>query len=143
MTRVGSVQKTIQSAATEWFPVCSIRRKADYTSAPVLLNTVDVFGTSGMTVFKVVTGAELSGAVWGALDCYDDNETAVLYDDSAVSVTGGTTIWKGVVRSDAKMAAMCNTLDFYLTEIDVVTVFVLNPASVGETLVSIKWVEEW
>jgi hypothetical protein len=143
MTRMGSVQKVVTSADVGWLCVCSIRRKVGYSSAPVLLNTIDVFGTSGVTVFKVVTGTQLTGAVWGAPDCYDDHETAVQYDDSAAAVTGGTTIWKGAVRSHAKMAAMCNCLDFYLTEEDVLSVFVMNPASVGETLVSIKWKEQW
>jgi hypothetical protein len=143
MMRAGSLQQIVDSVETVWLPVASIRRKVGYTSAPVRLDTVDVFGTTGMTVFKVVTGTELTGAVWGVPDCYDEAETAVQRDESATSATGGTTIWKGVVRSDAVMAAVRNSLDFYLTEGDVVTVFIFNPAKVGETSVSVRWIEEW
>jgi hypothetical protein len=97
----------------------------------------------GMTVFKVCTGSVLVDDVWHNPETYDADETAVLCDHSATSATGGTTIWKGIVRSDAVMAGLNNNLGFYLTESDIVTIFIQNLVAVGQTSVSVRWTEEW
>ena len=143
MTRRGSVQRILTSSESGWVPVLSLARKPGYLSAPVAMNQVDVFGTTGMTVYKVCTGTTLTGPVWSSPDTYMVDETAMLYDETATSATEGITIWKGIARNDAVMASIDNNLDFYLTETDIVTLFILNPDTIGQTAISIRWTEEW
>jgi hypothetical protein len=64
MTHVGSVQRPSNLLRPSGSPSAASEEGRLYP-APVLLNTVDVYGTSGMSVFKVVTGAELTWVLCG------------------------------------------------------------------------------
>jgi hypothetical protein len=147
MTREGSLYRIIAmpNISNGWTPVMSIRRKQDYLSAPVVIQNVSVFAETGTSVFKVVTGATLTGpTVWGAPGCYNASETAVECDTTTTGATGGITVWKGFVCSNAVMSNVHNTdIDFYLTEKDPVTILVKDVANLGELSMSTRWQEEW
>jgi hypothetical protein len=87
---------------------------------PVLLNTIDVFGHLG-DCFQSGHGDPTDRCCMGGSRCYDDQR--LLYSTTTRRPQPEDhNLEKGAVRSHAKMAAMCNCLDFYLTEEDVLSV---------------------
>jgi hypothetical protein len=124
-TRMGSVQKVVTSADV----MVRLQHPEEVGTARPRVEHDRYPGHLG-DCFQSGHGDPTDRCCMGGSWCYDDHETVVQYDDSAAAT--GTTIEKGAVRSHAKMAAMCNCLDFYLTEEDV-SVFV-EPASVGGRL---------
>lgn len=144
MTRTGSAIRIVSDlTASGWVPVMSIRSKQEYLVAPVLLNEIEVFGTIGTGIFKVLTGTTLpEDSVWGAPPCYESSETAVEYCELPETATGGICIWKAFIRN-VNIPAHNTQMDFYLTDHDSVTVYVKHPAELGTLHVAMRWEEEW
>lgn len=144
MTRAGSVY-TIRSPigdANTATPVFSIRRKQGYLSAPVTLDALEAYAELTTVIVQIRTGMTLTGAVWGTAPNATATETSVEYDDSATAATGGILLYQGFARTGSA-AALNNTIDFYLTERDAVTVLVKNATAAGQMSIGFRWHEEF
>lgn len=121
----GERNAAVSLNATSWTPLISARRKTGVgNNQSVAISSVEISPDSAIYYSFVLDGA-LTGASFGSLTDFADNETTLEADVSATAITGGT-FFGGIHlaqgdRSGAAVATVLANLDFEFVGLKPVT----------------------
>lgn len=141
---INSSYLSVPSPARNIFsPILSIRRKVDYKGVAIKVLSADFIANSD-TFVEIRTKTTLNNPVYTNIPSQISTETAIEQDTSSTVVTGGVVIWAGIIPADKSSLRQIESLQYTISEYDIVTVLAQSISSVTGTLsVALRWSEEW
>jgi hypothetical protein len=128
VSRITSVYRINQSLTKNttgvFVPVISVQRKTGYLGNPVKISSLD-FEVSADCLYQVRVNSTLTGASYVTPQDTPASETALQTDLSATALTGGVTIYAGLLPTGGKILVQTNDIMYSLNETSTMTVALL------------------
>jgi hypothetical protein len=109
------LQALTKNSTGTFLPVVAVQRKTGYLGNPIKISSID-FVSSADCMFEVRMNSTLTGASFGATQDTPASETALQFDTSATAMSGGTTIYMGLVPTGGKTLVQTVDILFSLSE---------------------------
>lgn len=142
----GDVRGTV-SVSTTKLPLISFRTKSAFSDRSIKIEQFGVVNNGTNDVFlNIVLDGTLTGASFTAPTGYTASETAVEVDKSATAISGGTTIYGGIIvpaGSGRTGSQISRELDFDIPDGSTITLCATSFSGSNDVKSSLIMREEW
>lgn len=141
--RVNAAYRTGFTVTNVFRPVLSIKRKPGTEGNAVKLLTADFYGGAEQ-ILQIRVKTTLTGASFVPIPDQQPDESIMLYDISANTVSDGIVIWTGIAPADKTALQQVENIQYNLSEQDILTLCTRSVSGVNQTISTIvRWQEEW
>lgn len=137
--RINGTVETGVSVSTTLVPLLSLRRKVNFVSSSVVIESIDII-TDQNIQFEIRTGGTLDAMSFGPLTDSPDEETTLERSNSATTITGGIPVYIGLTPSERK-SIDTKQLSYNLNEFEIITLCAKTFGGNGTISVCIRFLE--